>query len=80
MKRYGRRATIGMPKLSMRASLSNLCEPQLTEKRHNLARFQNRRFRHGLRHLDRLSPDVLTLECRIAFLKQHLDYFLKVRS
>src|SRR5712692_1977515 len=57
MKWYSRPATVRMTKLSMRASLSNFREPQLGEKRHDLAGFEDRRLRHGLCHFDGLSPD-----------------------
>ena len=80
MKRHGRPATICMPKLSVGASLSDFREPQLPEKRHDLARLENRRLRHGLRHCDGLSPDELALESGIAPLKKHLDDFLEVGS
>ena len=80
MKRHGRSATVGMPKLSMRASLPHFREPQLTEQRYDLARLENRRLRHELRHFDGLRPNELTLESGIAFLEEHLDYFLEVRS
>ena len=79
MKRYGRPATVGMPKLSMRASLPDFREPQLPEKRHDLARLENRRLRYALRHFDGLSPDELAFESGVAFLKEHFDYFLEVR-
>ena len=80
MKRHGRSAPVGMPKLSMRTSLSDFRKPQLSEKRDDLARLENRRLSHGLRHFDGLSPDELTLESGIAFLEEHLDDSLEVRS
>ena len=80
MKRYGRPTTVHMPKLSMRASLSNFRKPQLVEKRNDLAGLENRRLRHGLRHFDGLSPDEFALEPGIAFLEEHLDYLLEIRS
>ena len=80
MKRHSRPATIRVPKLSVRASLPHFGEPQLPEKCHDLARLENRRLRHGLPHFDGLSPDELTLESGIAFLEEHLDYFLEVDS
>ena len=80
MKRHGCSTTVDMPKLSMRTSLSDFCKPQLPKKRDDLARLENRRLCHGLRHFDGLRPNELTFESGIAFLEQHLDYFLKVRS
>ena len=68
-----------MPKLSVRTSLPDLREPQLPEKRHDLARLENRRLRHALRHFDGLSPDKLAFESGVAFLEEHFDYFLEVR-
>ena len=79
MKRYGRPATVGMPKLSVRDSLPDFREPQLPEKRHDFARLENRRLRHALRHFDGLSPDELAFESGVAFLKEHFNYFLEVR-
>ena len=79
MKRYGRPATVGMPKLSVRASLPDFGEPQLPEKRHDFAGLENRRLRHALRHFDGLSPDEFAFESGVAFLKEHFDYFLEVR-
>ena len=79
MKRYGRAATVRMPKLSVRASLPDFRKPQLSQKRHDLARLENRRLRHVLRHFDGLSADELALESGVAFLKEHLDDFLEVR-
>ena len=79
MKWHGRPATVRMPKLSVRASLPDFCKPQLPEKRHDLARLENRRLRRGLRYFDGLSADELALESGIAFLQQHLDDFLEVR-
>ena len=80
MKRYRRPATVGMAKLSMRASLPDFREPQLPEKRHDLSMLENRWLRHALRHFDCLSPDELAFESGVAFLKEHFDYFLEVRS
>lgn len=71
---------VGMPKLSVRASLPDFREPQLFEKRHDLARLENRRLRHGLRYFDGLSPDELAFKSRVAFLKKHFDDFLEVQS
>jgi len=79
MKRYGRSPTLGMSKLSVRASLPDLREPQLPEKRHDLARFENRQLRHALRHFDGLSPDEFAFESSVASLEKHFDYFLEVR-
>jgi hypothetical protein len=79
MKRYGRPATVDMTKLSVRASLPNFRESQLREKRHDLARFEDRRFPHGLRHFDGLRPDEHTLESGVAFFKKHFDHFLEIR-
>ncbi len=79
MKRHGRPATVAVPKLSVRASVPDFCEPQLPEKCHDLARLENRRLRHGLRYFDGLSPDKLAFESGVAFLKKHFDYFLEVR-
>jgi len=79
MKRYGRPATVDVPKLSVRTSLPDFREPQFPEKRHYLARLENRRLRHALRHFDGLSPNELTFECGVAFLEKHSDYFLEVR-
>ena len=80
MKWYGRPATVGMPKLSVRASLPDFRKPQLPEKRHDLARLQNRRLRHRLRYFDGLSPDELAFKSRVAFFKKHFDDFLEVQS
>ena len=79
MKRYGRPATVDVPKLSVRASLSDFRESQLPTKRHDLARLENRRLRHALRHFDGLSTNKLAFESGVAFLKEHFDYFLEVR-
>ena len=79
MKRYGRPASVGMAKLSVRASLPNFREPQLYEKRHDLARFEDGRLRHGLRHFDGLSPDEHAFESGVALFKKHFDHLLKVR-
>ena len=79
MKRHRCPAAIGVPELSVRTSLPDFCKPQLPEKRHDLARLENRRLRHGLRYFDGLSADELALESGIAFLQQHLDDFLEVR-
>ena len=79
MKWYGRPATVGMPKLSVRASLADFVKPQLPEKRHDLARLEDGRLRHGSCHFDGLSPDELAFESGVAFLKEHFDYFLEVR-
>ena len=79
MKWYGRPATVSMTKLSVRTPLSDFREPQLREKRHDLARLENRPLRHALRHFDGLSPDEFAFESGVAFLKEHFDYFLEVR-
>ena len=64
----------------MRASLSDFSKLQLPEKYHDFARLENRRLRHELRHFDGLSPDELALESGLAFLKEHLDDLLEVRT
>ena len=79
MNRYRRPATIRMPKSSVGASLPDFRKPQLSQERLDLARLENRRLCHGLRHFDGLSPDELTLQPWSAFLEEHLDDFLKVR-
>ena len=79
MKRHGCPSTVGMAKLSVRASLADFREPQLCEKRHDLARFEDRRFRHGLRHFDDLSPDEYALESRVPFFQKHSDHLLEIR-
>lgn len=79
MKRYSRSATVGMPKLAVRASLPDLREPQLPEKRHDLARLEDRRLRHGLRHFDGLSADELAFKSGVALFKKHFDHFLEIR-
>lgn len=80
MKRHGRPATVGMPKLSMRTALSNLNKPQLPEKRHDFARLQDWHLAHKSRHFDGLRPDKHALETGIAFLEKHLDDFLQIGS
>jgi hypothetical protein len=79
MKRYGRPATVGMAKLPVRAPLSDFREPQLCKKRHDLARFEDGRLRHGLRHFDGLSPDKHAFESGVALFKKHFDHFLEIR-
>jgi len=80
MKWYGRPATVGMPKLSVRASLADFVKPRLPEKRHDLARLQDRRLGHGLRHFDGLSPDEHAFESGVALFKKHFDHFLEIRT
>jgi hypothetical protein len=48
------------------------------KKGHDLARLQNRWRRHGLRHVDGLSPNELALESGRSVFQEHLDDFLKV--
>ena len=79
MKRYSRATTVGMPKLAVRASLADLCEPELPQKRHDLARLQDRRLGHGLRHVDGLSADELAFESGVAVFKEHFNHFLEIR-
>ena len=79
MKRHRRPATIGVPELSVRASLPDFRKPQLPKKRRDFAWLENRRLRQGLCHFDCLSADELALESGVAVLKEHLDYFLEVR-
>ena len=79
MKRNGGSSTVWMPKLSVRTSLADFREPQLSEKRHDLARLEDRRFRHGLCHFDGLSADERAAEPGVAVFKKHLDHFMEIR-
>ena len=79
MKRHRRPTTIRVPKLLVRASPPDFRKSQLPKKRHDFARLENGRLRHGLRYFDGLSPDELALESGVAVLKEHLDDLLKVR-
>jgi hypothetical protein len=58
-----------MPKLSVRASLADFLEPQLPEKRHDLARLEDARLRYGSCHFDGLNPDELAFERGVALFK-----------
>jgi hypothetical protein len=80
MKRHCCSAPIGMPKLSVRAALPNLDEPQRCKKCNDLARLEDGHCAHDSRHFDGLRSDEDALETRIAFFEQHLHDFLKVGS
>ena len=69
MKRHGCAAAVHVPKLLMRAALSNYGKPQLPEMHHDFARLQNWYLAHGSRYFDGLRPDEHALEVRITFLE-----------
>jgi hypothetical protein len=68
-----------MPELAVRAALADFREAQLPKKRHDLARLEDRRLRHELRHLDGLGADERATESRVAVFKKHFDHFMKIR-
>ena len=78
MKGNGRSAAVGVAKLSVRAALPDFRKTQLGEQRDDLARLEDRRLRHALRHFDGLSPDEHALEFGGAILKKHFNHLLEV--
>ena len=77
MKGHGRASSIKMPKLFVRAALTNLLKPQLLKNRNDLARFKNRNAGH-LRNFDGLNPNELRLNIGCAIAAQQFDDFLQI--
>jgi hypothetical protein len=68
-----------MPQLAVRASLAYFCKPKLPKQRHDLARLEDRRLGHQLRHFDGLSADELAFELGGAPFEKHFNHFLEIR-
>lgn len=79
MIRNGRAASIGVPILHMRATLSREGEAKCLENASDLSRFENRRPGHELRrHDDALRADKLALQLRFAVLQKQFDDLAKI--
>ena len=74
-----RPATVRVSILAVGSSLADFREAKPAEKRHHLARLQDGRPGHGLRHLDGLNANEVAFEPWIAVFQKHLDHFLDIR-
>jgi hypothetical protein len=75
MKRNRGAATISMPELLVRTSLSHLDETERLENRNDFMWFEDGHC-HGLCHLHGLNSHELGLKRRLAIFEQHCNHFL----
>lgn len=72
MESHGRAPAVYMPKLFVRAALTNFLKPQSLQNRNDFARLENGNAGH-LRNFDGLNSNELRLNVRRAVLAQHFD-------